>query len=153
MQPRSSDQSAGMMMTNLTRECIPRCSWKRKDVRDPKLARTATTFLCHVVGSHKKKIQANVEVYHPKEIPIMEIENVDFNNSVEALDQAEKAETGIIGVAVADDKDDDSEDLKPHRVALVVCLVALKVFGVLLGIVLGTYVGRLVAQKLLGEDD
>ena len=102
----------------------------------------------------QKKIQANVEVYHPKEIPIMEIENVDFNNnSVEALDQAEKAETGIIGVAVADDKDDDSEDLKPHRVALVVCLVALKVFGVLLGIVLGTYVGRLVAQKLLGEDD
>ena len=54
MQPRSSDQSAGMMMTNLTRECIPRCSWKRKDVRDPKHARTATTFLCHVVGSHKK---------------------------------------------------------------------------------------------------
>ncbi len=143
MQPRSSDQSAGMMMTNLTRECIPRCSWKRKDVRDPKHARTATTFLCHVVGSHKK-IQANVEVYHPKEIPIMEIENVDFNNSVEALDQAEKAETGIIGVAVADDKDDDSENLKPHRVALVVCcLGACKVLGVLVGIFLFTYVGRL----------
>merc|ERR1712070_289702 len=98
----------------------------------------------------KKKADGDVEVYHPEEIPTMvELENVDLNNSVEALDQAEKAETGTIGVAVADEKDDDSENLKPHRVALVVCLVVCKVFGVLLGIGLGTYVGRLVAQKLL----
>ena len=75
---------------------------------------------------------------------MVELENVDLNNSVEALDQAEKAETGTIGVAVADEKDDDSEDLKPHRVALVVCcLGACKVFGVLVGIFLFTYVGRL----------
>ena len=93
----------------------------------------------------KKKADGDVEVYHPEEIPTMvELENVDLNNSVEALDQAEKAETGIIGVAVADDKDDDSENLKPHRVALVVCcLGACKVLGVLVGIFLFTYVGRL----------